>query len=71
MIGKTFEFNGQAISRTTVDYRIGLDVVQWKSLDVSDEQQNVQGFHGVKLSPTFARGRRITLEGIIISDTRV
>lgn len=71
MIWKSFEFNSQTISQTTADYRIWLDVVQWKSLDVSDEQQNVQGFHGVKLSPTFARGRRITLEGIIISDDRV
>lgn len=43
-------------------------MVQWKTLDVSDEQQNVQGYHGVKLSPTFARGRRVTLEGIIIAD---
>lgn len=43
-------------------------MVQWKALDVSDEQQNVQGYHGVKLSPTYARGRRVTLEGIIIAD---
>lgn len=69
MIGKTFEFNGQIISNTTADYRVWLDVVQWKSLDVSDEQNNVQWFHGIKLSPTFARGRRITLEGVIIADT--
>ena len=48
-----------------------MDVVQWKALDVSDSQENVQGFHGVKLSPTFARGRRITLEGIIIADDHV
>jgi hypothetical protein len=46
-------------------------VVQWKTLDVSDEQANVQGYHGIKLSPTFARGRRITLEGIIIADDHV
>lgn len=71
MIGKNFTYNGQAISRTTGNYRIGLDVVQWKQLDVSDEQQNVQGFHGVKLSPTFARGRRVTLEGIIVADDHI
>lgn len=71
MIWKSFEFNGQTISQTTADYRIWLDVVQWKSLDVSDEQSNVQWFHGVKLSPTFARGRRITLEGIIIADDHI
>lgn len=70
MIGKNFEFNGQAISKSTADYRVGLDVVQWKSLDFSDEQQNIQGYHGIKVSPTFARGRRITLEGIIIADDR-
>ena len=71
MIWKSFEYNGQTISRTTWDFRVGLDVVQWKSLDVSDEQQNVQGFHGIKLSPTFARGRRITLEGVIVADDHV
>lgn len=69
MIWKSFEFNGQTISKTTWDFRVGLDVVQWKQLDVSDSQQDVQWFHGVKLSPTFARGRRITLEGIIVADT--
>lgn len=71
MIGKTFEFNGQTISQTTWDYRVWLDVVQWKTLDVSDEQQNVQGFHGIKLSPTFARGRRITLEWVIMADDHI
>lgn len=71
MIGKNFTFNGQAISTTTTDFRIGLDTVTWKQLDVSDEQQNVQWFHGVRLSPTFARGRRITLEGIIMADDQV
>lgn len=68
MIGKNFTYRGQAISTTTGDFQIGLQVAQWKSLDVSDEQQNVQGYHGIKLSPTFARGRRITLEGLIIAD---
>ena len=71
MIWKNFEFNSQTISKTTWDFRVGLDVVQWKQMDVSDEQQNVQWFHGVKLSPTFARGRRITLEGIIIADNHI
>lgn len=71
MIWKSFEFNSQTISQTTEDYRIWLDVVQWKSLDVSDEQSNVQWFHGIKLSPTFARGRRITLEGVIIADDHI
>lgn len=68
MIGKSFEFNGTTISKTTWDFRVGLDVVQWKQLDVTDEAQNVQWYHWVKLSPTFARGRRITLEGIIVAD---
>lgn len=71
MIWKSFEFNGTTISKTTWDFRVGLDVVQWKQLDVSDEQQNVQWYHWVKLSPTFARGRRITLEGIIVADDHV
>lgn len=71
MIGKNFEFKGQTISTVDPDFRIGLQLVQWKGLDVSDEQSNVQGFHGIKLSPTFARGRRITLEGLIIADDHI
>jgi len=71
MIWKSFEFNGQTISKTTWDFRVGIDVIQWKSLDISDEQTNVQWFHGVKLSPTFARGRRISIEGMIIADDQI
>lgn len=71
MIGKNMTYNGQAIATTTDDFQIGLTVSQWKTLDVSDEQQNVQGYHGIRLSPTFARGRRITLEGLIIADDHI
>ena len=71
MIWKDFTYKGQLISTATVDFRVWLSVVQWKTLDVSDEQSNVQGYHGIKLSPTFVRGRRITLEGIIIADDHV
>jgi len=71
MIWKSFKFNWQEISKTTWDYQVWLDVIQWKSLDVSDEQINVQWFHGIKLSPTFARGRRVTIEGIIIADDHI
>lgn len=71
MIWKSFKFRWQEISITTWDYQIGLDVVQWKWLDVSDNQINVQWFHGIKLSPTFARGRRVTIEWIIIADDQI
>lgn len=70
MIGKIFEFNWFSISRTTSDYQIWLDVVDWKRIDISDEQTNVQGFHGIKVSPTFARWRRVTIEWVILSDTK-
>lgn len=71
MIWKTFKFNWQVISKTTWDYQVWLDLVQWKTIDVSDAVTDVQWFHGVKLSPTFARGRRVTFEGIIIADDHV
>lgn len=43
-------------------YTIGIQSVQWKTVDVSDDVQSVQGTHGIRMSPTFARGRKVTIE---------
>lgn len=36
----------------------------------SNQKTNVSGYHGVKSSPTYLRGRQITIEGGISADTR-
>lgn len=71
MIWKNFTFKGNAISTTTADFQIGITSAVWKTLDVSDQQENVQGTHGIKLSPTFVRGRRITFEWLILADDHI
>ncbi len=70
MIGKSYKRNGQAIAHKTDDYQIGLTLVNWRRLDTTDEQKNIEGAHGIKMSPTYSRGRRIDVEGVIIADTR-
>lgn len=37
---------------------------EWRKLSTSDESQNIDGMHGRTISPTYARARIITLEGI-------
>lgn len=70
MIGKSYKRNGEAISHNTWFYQIGLTLVNWRKLDTTDAQQNLEWAHGIKMSPTYTRGRRIDIEGIIIADTR-
>ena len=70
MIGKSYKRDGQAIAHKTNEYQIGLTLVNWRKLDTTDEQKNIEGAHGIKMSPTYSRGRRIDIEGIIIADTR-
>lgn len=70
MIWKDFKYKWQSISRTTTDYRVGLDVVNWKWLDTTDQTDNVQGYHWIKVSPTYARWRRIVIEWVIVADTK-
>ncbi|MBB1557738.1 MAG: phage tail family protein [candidate division SR1 bacterium] len=70
MIGKSYKRDGQAIAHKTNEYQIGLTLVNWRKLDTTDEQKNIEGAHGIKMSPTYSRGRKIDIEGIIIADTR-
>ncbi|AHB41664.1 hypothetical protein P148_SR1C00001G0876 [candidate division SR1 bacterium RAAC1_SR1_1] len=70
MIGKNFYWDGQSIMHQTADFRIALSDVQWRKLKVSDDKQDIIGYHGTLTGPTFARGRSIVLEGLIIATTR-
>lgn len=71
MIGKNYKYNGTSISKVDAEYRIWLTDWNPLSVDVTDEQNNIQGTHWIKLSPTYARGRRIVIEWLIIADTKV
>lgn len=55
---------------TTADFRIALTDVQWRKLKVSDDKQDIVGYHGTIAWPTYARGRTITIEWLIIAPTR-
>ncbi len=70
MIGKKFYWDGQSIMHQTDNFRIALSDVQWRKLKVSDDKQDIVGYHGTLTWPTFARWRSIIVEGLIIAPTR-
>jgi len=71
MIWKIFKINWNTISKTTPDYQIWLTLVNWRKVNTSSEQTNITGWMGIRISPTYARDRLITIEWLILSDTRV
>lgn len=71
MIWNSYKFKSNYISKVASDYRVWLTKVDWRWLDTSDEQVDIAGYHGIRLSPTYARGRRITIEWLILADSRV
>lgn len=70
MIWKTYYFKGAEISKQDADYTIWLTKVLWRNVSTSDTSRDVLGYHGIKLSPTFARWRTIEIEGIIDANNR-
>lgn len=70
MIWKSYKINWNSISKTTSDYQIGLTLLNRRKVNTSSEQTSVIGGIGVRVSPTFARDRLITIEWVIMSDTR-
>lgn len=70
MYGKKFYYNGQEISTIDSDYIVGITGIQWVNVLSSNQMTNIAGYHGVKSSPTYLRGRQITIEGGISADTR-
>lgn len=71
MIWNSYKFKSNYISKIASDYRVWLTRVDWRWLDTSDEQVDIAGYHGIRLSPTYARGRRITIEWLIVADNRI
>ena len=71
----------QTITDRYMDFKIakldGLDILldsasgiyytskEWRRITTDDTSTNIAGYHGRNVSPTFARKRVITLEGII------
>lgn len=70
MIWKQFFRNGNNLMYQTPNFRIALTDVQWRKLKVSDDKQDIVGYHGTLTWPTYARGRTITIEWVIIASTR-
>lgn len=56
--------------QTNQDYRIAVSDVQWRKLKVSDDKQDLIWYHGTLTWPTYARGRTIVIEGVIIAPIR-
>lgn len=70
MLWNNFYYDGQQISNQTVDYYVGIETVKRLEVQSQDTKVNIWGYHGVKASPTYLRGRFITIEGGIDCDSR-
>lgn len=69
MIWKSYEFNNSSINKKCSDYEIYLTSVDWKNIKSSDTVENLEGYHWVKTTPTFARERTIKIEWFFESNT--
>lgn len=69
MIWKYYEFNNSSINKKCDDYEIFLTKVNWKNYKSSDSVENLEGYHWVKATPTFARERKIDIEWFFESDS--
>jgi hypothetical protein len=70
MIGNQFSRNGSNLMYTTPDFRVAVSDVQWRKLKVSDDKQDLIWYHGTLTWPTYARGRTIIIEWLLIAPTR-
>lgn len=70
MIWKEYKFKGEKINKQTLDWQIWLTLVNWRKIETSDEQSNILWNHWVRTSPTFARWRLITIEWVILANTK-
>jgi len=66
MIWISYEYDNKVIAKKANAFKIGLQEVNWRTLWHEDKEDNIEGGHGVIVTPTFARSRIITLEWIII-----
>lgn len=71
MIWNNYLYNGTQIDITAGTYEITLDDnLNPRELNFSEEIENIESYHGVNASPTYARSRVIGLSGYIISETK-
>lgn len=70
MIGKSFRYRGQDLNKITAEREVRTEAERRK-ITSSDESKRIDGRHGIRLSPTFQRGRRIEIKGIILTDSRI
>lgn len=69
MIGKSFKYNGQELNKITAEREV-LAEAERRKLNTSDESKKIDWRHGVRLSPTFQRGRKIEIKGIVLTNSR-
>lgn len=71
MIWSNYLYNNTAIEVTAANYSIMLsDDLNPRELNYSDEIENIESYHGVTASPTYARGRPIWITGYIMAETK-
>lgn len=71
MIWSNYLYNGTQIDVSNSNFEITLDDnLNPRELNHSDEISNIESYHGVTASPTYARGRVIGLSGYIVSSTK-
>lgn len=70
MLWNSFYFDNQKINIDNWNYRIWLVEVPWTAIDSSDFQTDIQGTHWITVSPTYARGRRIAIQGVVFAKNR-
>lgn len=71
MIWKEYRFKWEKINKKDLEFQIWLTAVNFKKLDVTDETINITWNHGVRTSPTFARTRQVSIEWIILAESKL
>lgn len=74
MLGYHFKYRGQSFSDDEFDVPNGRGIVlqdlDWSKIVTDDDQSSRGADHGIEVSPTMYRGRLISIDGLIVANTR-
>jgi len=71
MIWSNYLYNWSIIDNATIDYEITLDDdLNPRELNFSQESKDIEWYHWISLSPTYARSRVIWISWYIVSETK-
>lgn len=72
MFWSQYRYNGQPISHTnTLEWwRVGIEHIARTNVDSRSQETPIAWYHGSRKTPTYLTGRKITIEGGILCDTR-